>query len=192
MCPFNLVSQIFILAVGLIIGSTIVNAQDWNLFIEPNTTIIYQESSDIYFNLTGPSDPGSKLFLLIESKNDKIATPANSKVLLHNHNSEKWFSSGNFTLNGAFLGYAEVTVRVAEEQSQKLLTEDSINVKVIRKKRVIDTVFVSIVATLVSIIYINFGCALKWNELPRLLKKPIGPAIGCIGQFLIMPLVYLS
>lgn len=60
---------------------------------------------------------------------------------------------------------------------------------VIRKKRVIDTIFTSSVATLVSILYINFGCALKWGELFRNLKRPIGPGIGFVAQFVFMPLV---
>lgn len=64
-----------------------------------------------------------------------------------------------------------------------------IDVKVTRAKRVIDTVFTSSVATLVSIIYINFGCALQWGEFRSSLKRPVGPVIGIVGQFLIMPLV---
>jgi sodium/bile acid cotransporter 3/5 len=65
----------------------------------------------------------------------------------------------------------------------------AMDVTVIREKRVIDTVFTSSVATLVSIIYINFGCAFNWGELHKTLKRPIGPAIGFFGQFVVMPLL---
>lgn len=86
------------------------------------------------------------------------------------------------------------------------------DITVIRKERVIDTVFTASVATLVytyflfliyelyflllfslffkvSIIYINFGCALNWATVKATLKKPIAPAIGFVGQFLFMPVV---
>lgn len=70
----------------------------------------------------------------------------------------------------------------------------SMDVTVVRKHRVIDTVFTASVATLVAIIYINFGCALDWNAFRSNLKRPIGPAIGFFTQFAIMPTVsvYLS
>lgn len=63
------------------------------------------------------------------------------------------------------------------------------DVTVIREQRVIDRVFTASVATLVSIIYINFGCALDWNSFRLNLKRPIGPAIGFFTQFIIMPTV---
>lgn len=65
------------------------------------------------------------------------------------------------------------------------------DVTVIREQRVIDRVFTASVATLVSIIYINFGCALDWNSFRSTLKKPIGPIIGFFSQFGIMPTVRL-
>lgn len=58
-----------------------------------------------------------------------------------------------------------------------------------REERTIDTIFTISVAILVSILYINFGCAMDWNVCRDTLKRPIGPAIGFFCQFLIMPLV---
>ncbi|KAL6448342.1 hypothetical protein ACFW04_000347 [Cataglyphis niger] len=52
-----------------------------------------------------------------------------------------------------------------------------------------DTIFTASVAILVSILYINFGCAMDWNICRDTLKKPIGPAIGFFCQFLIMPVL---
>lgn len=60
-----------------------------------------------------------------------------------------------------------------------------------REERTIDTIFTISVAILVSILYINFGCAMDWNVCRDTLKRPIGPAIGFFCQFLIMPLVNL-
>lgn len=59
----------------------------------------------------------------------------------------------------------------------------------VRKKRVIDTVFTASVAMLVSILYINFGCAIDWSQFRNILKRPVGPAIGFFGQFVVMPVV---
>lgn len=57
------------------------------------------------------------------------------------------------------------------------------------RKRAIDTAFTASVAILVSLIYVNFGCALKWDTLKDILRRPVGPVIGFIGQFLVMPLL---
>lgn len=67
--------------------------------------------------------------------------------------------------------------------------EDHVDVVVVRKKRLIDTIFTASVAMLVSILYINFGCAIDWSQLRDILKRPVGPAIGFFGQFVIMPIV---
>lgn len=64
-----------------------------------------------------------------------------------------------------------------------------VKVTVARKKRVIDQVFLTSVIILVSIIFINFGCAMDWPFLRKSLKRPIGPGIGMFSQFIIMPLV---
>lgn len=67
--------------------------------------------------------------------------------------------------------------------------EDQMDVIVVRKKRIIDTIFTASVAILVSILYINFGCAIDWSQFRGILKRPVGPAIGAFGQFVIMPVV---
>lgn len=64
-------------------------------------------------------------------------------------------------------------------------------ITVIREERMIDTIFTISVAILVSILYINFGCAMDWTVCRETLRRPIGPAIGFFCQFLIMPLVNL-
>lgn len=67
--------------------------------------------------------------------------------------------------------------------------EQEIPVTVIRKERPIDHAFTGSIILLVSLIYINFGCALNWSELKNHIRKPIGPVIGCVGQFIFMPIV---
>lgn len=59
----------------------------------------------------------------------------------------------------------------------------------IRRERVIDHVFTGTVVILVSVLYINFGCAMDWGLCKRTLKRPIGPAIGFICHSIWMPVV---
>ena len=62
-------------------------------------------------------------------------------------------------------------------------------VVVTRKERVIDKVFTISVATLVSVLFVNFGCALDRKILLETLKQPTSLFIGVIPQFIFMPLV---
>lgn len=62
-------------------------------------------------------------------------------------------------------------------------------VTVVRQERAIDKAFTISVAILVSVIYINFGCAVDWLVMKSTIKRPIGPVIGLFAQFFVMPLV---
>merc|ERR1719400_1345693 len=55
-------------------------------------------------------------------------------------------------------------------------------------KKTASKIFGYSVAVLVSLAYINFGCALDLNVMREVLRKPIGPAIGFVSQFIFMPL----
>jgi len=62
-------------------------------------------------------------------------------------------------------------------------------VSVIRERRLVDKMFTYSVATLVAIIYINMGAALDLRTIKSTLRRPIGPVIGFMSQFVIMPLL---
>lgn len=63
------------------------------------------------------------------------------------------------------------------------------NIKVIRKPQPIDKIFIVCVAGLMSIIFINLGCALDVSQLKQCVRKPIAPAASFFVQFLILPIV---
>jgi sodium/bile acid cotransporter 3/5 len=117
--------------------------------------------------------------------------PTDKTYILRTENisdPSKWSSA--FNVSGNFLGYAEVHLQLRDSNSQAVLKySNAVNVKVVRSERVIDTVFTYSVAVLVSIIYINFGCALDWSVFKNTVRRPLGPIIGFTSQFLIMPLV---
>lgn len=97
----------------------------------------------------------------------------------------------NFLVILIFIGHIYIgeTVISCKDLASNATLEEKLDVKCLRKKRVIDKIFTASTATLVAIIYINFGCVVQWPELKNLIKKPVGPAIGFFGQFIIMPLV---
>lgn len=70
-------------------------------------------------------------------------------------------------------------------------SDTHMNIVVIRKSQLIDKIFVICVAVLMSIIFINFGCALDINQLKQCVRKPIAPAASFFVQFLILPIVCL-
>ena len=96
--------------------------------------------------------------------------------------------SGAFDIEAIFIGksylYVEISRKDAKpEQSDKLL------VIIVRPERVIDTIFIISVATLVSILYINFGAALDLGKVKGVLRRPVGPAIAFFCHFIFLPLV---
>ena len=92
-----------------------------------------------------------------------------------------------FNISGHFLGVTKVQAEI--KNKDQVLAKESMNVEVVRKKTIQSKVFSYSVAILVSLAYINMGCALDIDVVKNTLKRPIGPAIGFICQFLVMPLL---
>lgn len=121
--------------------------------------------------------------------------PADKTYILKTENISNFSCNWNsaFNVTGNFLGYAEMHLQLIDKSDNTILKHSNpVNVKVVRSERVIDHVFTYSVAVLVSVIYINFGCALDWSVLKQTIRRPVGPSIGFLCQFLIMPLVSLS
>ncbi|CAH1994356.1 unnamed protein product [Acanthoscelides obtectus] len=112
-------------------------------------------------------------------ENDGIARLANGNVTI----LLSRVVNGSFFIQGESLGRTKILC-----QNNKT-TINYVDVTVVRPERVIDTIFTASVATLISVIYINFGAALDWGKLKDILKRPIGPAIAFCGQFIFQPLV---
>lgn len=81
------------------------------------------------------------------------------------------------------------TAITCKRDGEKLTQLDVI---IIRKPRIIDSIFTVSVVVLVSLVAINFGCTMDWSKPKEILKKPVGPLIGFCGQFIFMPLVRLK
>lgn len=80
-----------------------------------------------------------------------------------------------------------VTIRNPEENTTERSNE-SLNVTILRPQRLIDRLFTFSVIILVSILYINFGAALNLETIKEILRRPVGPIICFVCQFVLMPL----
>ncbi|KAF2898384.1 hypothetical protein ILUMI_07787 [Ignelater luminosus] len=186
MCPLSAMMQFFVILVSLLLLCHHVVAQ-WTLNVKnDNANITMYETEILEYDIAGPNT--SDLQLRLSTESEHIADVDRTEIIIKSEELNKGFK-GNFSITGNFLGHTTVSLKLFKKNPSELLAEKFIDVKVTRAKRVIDTVFTSSVATLVSIIYINFGCALNWGELRTGLKRPVGPVIGIVGQFLIMPLL---
>ncbi|XP_046383273.1 probable sodium/metabolite cotransporter BASS6, chloroplastic isoform X2 [Ischnura elegans] len=109
------------------------------------------------------------------------------------------FWTTNFTVKGVFLGFAKLKPMVLLREGTKVnqYTPTMLNyssapvlkVSVIRNSSWVDHAFTGSIAVLVSVLFVNFGAALDWSVLKETLRRPIGPAIGFVTQFLFMPVV---
>ncbi|XP_066596748.1 ileal sodium/bile acid cotransporter-like isoform X2 [Prorops nasuta] len=91
---------------------------------------------------------------------------------------------GMLNITGVFLGKAKIMFNQSVTDIKHVLS-----VATIRQERVIDHIFTGSVIILVSLLYINFGCAMDWSVCQETLRRPIGPLIGMFCQFIIMPLL---
>ena len=111
---------------------------------------------------------------------------------------------GSFQIRANFLGYSrmEVVKDVAGTNKSSsgshfasLYNDPALSntyqlvVSVIRDKDLMQKIFIYSVAIVVSLSYINFGCALDMDEVKQVLRRPVAPGIGFFSQYVCMPLV---
>jgi hypothetical protein len=98
------------------------------------------------------------------------------------------FFSSDFKIQGLFLGYSNITFEIFRNESLVQILPNY-SVSVIRKTSIFDTLFGVIIISLVTINYVNMGCHFDYQIVKKALKTPIGPLIGFMCQFTVMPLV---
>eukprot|EP00095_Tigriopus_kingsejongensis_P010484 maker-scaffold1034_size68570-snap-gene-0.15 protein:Tk10484 transcript:maker-scaffold1034_size68570-snap-gene-0.15-mRNA-1 annotation:"p3 protein" len=105
-------------------------------------------------------------------------------------NRTDWRVRVNLTAN--FLGFTAIRAQVREKAGgvpAALTRQAEMDLSVVRKKTLPSKLFGYSVALLISIAYINMGCAMDLGVVKESLKRPVGPAIGFLCQFMIMPLI---
>merc|ERR1719322_1554322 len=105
----------------------------------------------------------------------------------------EWFLTVNIT--GTFLGFTKLESSVEKTsaaRSEQLIHhgQEPLYVTVTRSKdkKTASKIFGYSVAALISFAYINMGCALDLEVMKKVLRRPVGPLIGFLSQFLFMPI----
>ena len=65
----------------------------------------------------------------------------------------------------------------------------SIPITVVQSSRTANNIFNIVVSIMIMLNNINMGCALDLNAVKSVLKRPVGPFVGALCQFVAMPLV---
>lgn len=100
---------------------------------------------------------------------------------------QKYEYKSNFWIKAKFLGYCRIVVQKYKDNIFSTINE--ISVSIIRDKDLIAKIFIYSVAIVVSISFINMGCALDLEAVYQVLRYPTAPAIGIFSQYVFMPLV---
>ncbi|XP_073963462.1 ileal sodium/bile acid cotransporter-like isoform X2 [Choristoneura fumiferana] len=157
-------------------------------FLPAQLTVNMDEYYDVNVTVTGT---GMQLNdeLILTSRDGHLAKPSwrGAYVLTEDNVASSRFD-GVATITGSFLGLTEIRV-AAKRGTVEHPVSGELPVTVLRPERIIDRVFVTSVALFVSLIFINFGCAMDWPTVKGVIKRPVGPAIGMLAQFLFMPLM---
>lgn len=130
--------------------------------------------------------------------NDRYDFEINPKKIIHNNDNEHQYR-GQFIVKGNFLGYCHIELQKRRKTSESIwdtiINSNSLRnnyqliISIIRDKDLISKIFIYSVAIVVSISYINMGCALDLQAVSDVLRRPIAPAIGLFSQYFCMPLV---
>lgn len=182
-----------------LICQNLVNGQStpsWTAQFTPNNITIHMHTTeDVTLRITGvdaTAIAASGAHFRVTADNPKLLVVNKTIRATDFNESGQW--QGNVTLDALFLGITNAYVELVASDGQTRVerSASTLPVVIIREVRTIDHIFTGSVATLVSLLYINFGAALNLKNLRGIVLRPIGPAIGFFGQFLIMPLVSTS
>lgn len=121
----------------------------------------------------------------IVSESDILHVPMEVSV----KKTENGLWRATFSANAIFIGKTSMHVELIGKPDSEPAQSDNLDVVITRAERLIDKLFIISVATLVSILYINFGAALDLKKVKHVLRRPIGPAIAFACHFLFLPLV---
>jgi len=175
---------------------TIAIADDDEWILTFNSTNVNKlemgSSTEIAFSAhTNTSLNNKHLQLQVISSDEDVAYTSRQFFDL-SQNRNTWTFS--FNLTSEFLGYTKLYLRVVELENNTIVSvknssDAHMNIEVVRKPQLIDKIFVICVAGLMSIIFINLGCALDVEQLKQCVRKPIAPAASFFAQFLVLPIL---
>ncbi|GIY89281.1 hypothetical protein CDAR_59391 [Caerostris darwini] len=180
MCPVVLLALLFSFLMLLFEITAAINVTFYPAHLKK---IVEEEESPIYFSVSDNTfkEPNDGIYRAI-SNDPKNIVISNGTYFDYNHNN------GSFLVHALFLGKTSIRV-IKEVNGTAKEVSQPLEVSVVRRVRAISRAFTASVATLVSLNYINMGCALDLSVVKAVLKKPIAPSIGFVSQYAVMPLV---
>ncbi|XP_064598809.1 sodium-dependent organic anion transporter-like [Liolophura sinensis] len=95
----------------------------------------------------------------------------------------------SFEIQGVFLGRTHVLFYAGQLVNDAHVLPVEYNVAVLRPPSLLANIFTYTIIAIVAINTIGFGCSIDLEEMRRILKKPIPPAIGLGCQFVLNPLI---
>ena len=191
----------FLIALFVILLKTLlIGCQEFNITFSPESIrgLSEWETRNVSFHisatdLTASLDNEFELVLATiqspEYPRQVMEIREQNRYLFSVSQTEPTFSS-HFQIKGLFLGYSNVSLNLYRNKSF-VQTLGDYSVSVVRKTSILDALFGIIIISLVTINYVNMGCHLDLQVVKETMKRPIGPVIGFVCQFTIMPLVSL-
>lgn len=180
--------SIFCLLILYILSNAVaVDSSKWIAKFDPSPlTVKMHQTQTVKLFLTKSNS--SETF---DSKKILITVASDSELItiseFHQLESTPSSINGTFEVNGVFLGKTPIRAFV-DENGVPVELSDTLPVIIVREVRLIDNLFTISVATLVSILYINFGAALDMNKVKASFTRPIGPCLALFCHFLVLPL----
>ncbi|XP_064088607.1 ileal sodium/bile acid cotransporter-like isoform X2 [Macrobrachium nipponense] len=95
---------------------------------------------------------------------------------------------GQINFTALFIGYSNITVTLYDAKGY-MLAEEMFPASVILSYQNLSDIFSQIIRILVAISYVNMGAAMDFSVVKDIIKRPVGPIIGMICQYLFMPLI---
>lgn len=142
----------------------------------------------VYFNVT--CDSSCSEGIAISSLDDDVASITGNVTYIK---TDANTYNGSFTVQGNLLGRTllKFTLKDSTGRNQTVIKSDY-QVDVLRIPKALDTVFTVVVAILVGLNTIGFGCKLDLKVIKEILKKPSAPVVGFVCQYVGMPMIAFS
>lgn len=143
----------------------------WKANFEPNSPIIHMnEMQTIRLTLTDLDgidliQHNAELTVVSDTERLKVICNFNLNDILDHKFTD------DFNVSGIFLGNAKLNAKITMKDKSQLSNE-TMNVLIIREERMIDRAFTVSVIVLVSILYINFGAAMDLGKVKEILVRP--------------------
>lgn len=96
--------------------------------------------------------------------------------------------TGNITVSALFIGYNKIYVTLYDDL-QVVVGRSVVDMSVLLSYQQLTDLFTLIIGILVSIVYVTMGATLDFQVIKRIFKRPVGPAVGIICQYVFMPLI---